>query len=65
MMKLVGGFTPRYHIAQLLFYEAFSSIDEAIAAKKQIKGWVRKKKLTIIRTNNPWFDDLSKEWMEG
>jgi putative endonuclease len=46
-----------------LYFESFTDINDAIAAEKQIKGWTRKKKLELIRTNNPMFRDLTNEWL--
>ena len=61
--KLIKGFTSKYKIDQLLYFAEFENINDAIAAEKQIKGWVRTKKLQLIRTLNPAFKDLSKEWV--
>ncbi len=61
-MKTVKGFTSKYNLNQILFMEEFTDIYEALDAEKQIKGWVRKKKLALIRTINPKFEDLSKDW---
>ncbi|MCL5428715.1 MAG: GIY-YIG nuclease family protein [Chloroflexi bacterium] len=61
-MKMVKGFTSRYGLNQLLFMEEFTDIYQALDAEKKIKGWVRKKKLALIRTINPKFEDLSKDW---
>ena len=63
--KRAKGFTSKYNINQLLYCESFSNIEDAISVEKQIKGWVRKKKLELIRTLNPAFSDLSKEWLQG
>jgi len=60
--KLIKGFTSKYSVDHLLFYESFGDISDAIAAEKQIKGWVRKKKLELIRSINPTFKDLSADW---
>ncbi|MCL5428473.1 MAG: GIY-YIG nuclease family protein [Chloroflexi bacterium] len=62
--KLVKGFTRKYNLNQLLFMEEFSDIYQALDAEKQIKGWLRKKKLALIRTMNPKFEDLSKDWQD-
>jgi putative endonuclease len=59
--KQIKGFTSKYVINQLLYFESFTDIHDAIAAEKQIKGWTRKKKLELIRTTNPMFRDLTKE----
>ena len=58
--KSVKGFTAKYNINKLIFYQEFNSINEAIAAEKKIKGWTRKKKITLIKTINPEFRDLLK-----
>jgi putative endonuclease len=57
--KLIPGFTSKYNVNKLAFYEAFDSPSEAIAAEKKIKGWTRKKKFDLIRSVNPKFEDLS------
>ncbi|MCX6809167.1 MAG: GIY-YIG nuclease family protein [Candidatus Berkelbacteria bacterium] len=58
--KLLGGFTAKYNINRLIFYQNFYSPEEAIAAEKKIKGWTRKKKVELIRSFNPEFKDLSE-----
>ena len=63
--KAIKGFTSKYNIDQLLFFEEFSDRNEALDAENRIKGWLRKKKLGLIRTINPKFEDLSKDWAEG
>ena len=60
--KLLPGFTGRYNITRLAYYEAFSDIREAIAREKQIKGWLRAKKIALIESVNPGWKDLSEEW---
>ena len=60
--KLVHGFTSRYNITRLVHYEIFVDIREAIAREKQIKRWLRKKKIALIESGNPNWDDLSTEW---
>lgn len=62
--KLVEGFTKKYNITRLIYYEDTNDVNEAIAREKQIKGWRRNKKLTLIRTLNPTFEDLSEDWFE-
>lgn len=44
--------------------EETNDINAAIAREKQIKGWLRKKKVTLIESMNPYWEDLSKEWYE-
>lgn len=60
--KLVEGFTARYNINRLMFFEEFNSPKEAIEAEKKIKGWTRKKKMELIKTKNPEFRDLSESF---
>lgn len=51
--KLADGFTKRYNVVKLVFYEVFDSIGSAILMEKQIKGWIRKKKIELIESKNP------------
>jgi putative endonuclease len=60
--KLVPGFTAKYDCTKLVYYEVTNRVLEAMAREKQIKGWVRRKKVALIRSVNPAFDDLSREW---
>lgn len=59
--KAFEGFTSRYNIDRLVYFERFKWIHAAIAREKQLKGWSRAKKLALIRTMNPGFHDLSEE----
>ncbi len=59
--KLVKGFTSKYNISKLVYYEVFDNPEEAIIREKQIKGWTRKKKIDLIKKMNPEFKDLSKD----
>jgi putative endonuclease len=61
--KLVAGFTAKYNIQFLVYYEAGSDINSAIAREKEIKGWLRKKKIALIDSANPQWKDLSEEWV--
>ncbi len=58
--NLVEGFTQKYKCHSLLYYEEFTQIEEAIAREKQLKGWTRKKKEELIRSQNPFFKDLAE-----
>ena len=60
--KLIKGFSSKFNMNRLVYYEAFNHPADAIAAEKMIKGWLRKKKLELIRTINPEFKDLSEDW---
>ncbi len=59
--KLVEGFTKKYNVIKLVYYEVFDSIVDAIRREKQIKAGSRKKKLALIGSLNPEFRDLSRE----
>ena len=60
---LVDGFTKKYNITKLVYYEETNDVREAIAREKQIKGWLRKKKIAIIEAMNPEWEDLSEGWV--
>ena len=61
--KLVEGFTKKYNIKYLVYYEAADDVEAAIAREKQIKGWLRAKKLQLINSLNPSWNDLSEEFL--
>jgi putative endonuclease len=56
---LVPGFTSKYKITRLVYFESTDSVLSAIAREKQIKGWLRSKKIELIESMNPNWDDLS------
>ncbi len=58
--KLLRGFTSRYNITKLVYYEVTGNIESAIAREKQIKGWVRNKKAALIDSMNPYWVDLAE-----
>ncbi len=60
--KLIEGFSKKYNVALLVHHETFGEITDAIAREKQIKGWVRRKKIALIEASNPNWQDLSEEW---
>ena len=59
--KLVEGFTKKYNVNKLVFYETFNNPEDAIAAEKKIKGWTRKKKIDLIKSKDSEFKDLTEE----
>ncbi len=61
--KLIKGFTKKYNITKLVYYEVTNEVSSAIAREKQIKGWLRKKKIALIESMNPTWKDLSEEGM--
>ncbi|MCZ6842443.1 MAG: GIY-YIG nuclease family protein [SAR324 cluster bacterium] len=62
--KLLPGFTAKYSITKLVYYEETSDVRAAITREKQIKGWLRKKKIALIEAGNPLWKDLSLDWSE-
>ena len=62
--KLVPGFTSRYNLTRLAFYESFAYPDAAIDREKEIKGWRRSKKIRLIESGNPHWRDLAEQWTE-
>jgi len=63
--KINSGFTSKFNCSKLLYYEEFQWIDEAIAREKQIKGGSRLKKIKLINTHNPNWEDLSIDWFSN
>jgi len=60
--KIIQGFTSKYNITKVVYFEVFNDIESAITREKQIKGWLRKKKIELIESMNPDWNDLSEEW---
>lgn len=59
--KVVEGFTKKYNVNKLVYYEIFDNIEEAILREKQIKAGSRNKKIELIKNANPGFRDLGDE----
>jgi len=62
--KLLEGFTKKYNIVKLVYYEICDDIEGAIAREKQIKGWLRRKKVALIESLNQDWRDLSLDWID-
>ena len=60
--KLVAGFTSKYNITKLVYYEETSDVNSALEREKQIKVWLRDKKIALIEAENPEWKDISLEW---
>jgi len=60
--KLISGFTSKYNYIYLVYFEMHNDIIHAIAREKELKGWVRKKKIALIEQSNPDWKDLASEW---
>ena len=56
------GFTSRYRINRLVYFEEFSDIRDAIAREKQIKDWRRARRVSLIEARNPTWEDLAEGW---
>jgi putative endonuclease len=60
--KMVECFTKKYNITRLVYFEETGDVQSAIAREKQIKGWLRAKKVALIESKNPEWKDLSEGW---
>ena len=63
--KLVDGFTKKYNASKLVYYEVGENIEAVIAREKQIKGWLRRKKVALIEVLNPYWMDLAEGWEDN
>ena len=62
---LVEGFTDKYNITKVVYIEKFDVMINAIEREKQLKGWTRQKKIELIKTCNPNFNDLYEDIMKN
>ena len=60
--KVIQGFTAKYNINKLVYFEETKNIQEALLREKQLKGWLRCRKENLINEMNPEWKDLSEEW---
>ncbi len=63
--EVIPGFTKRYHLKKLVYYEDTTDVRSAIQREKQVKGWLRRRKLALIEVVNPTWSDLSEEWLQN
>ena len=61
-MGLVEGFTKKYNVHKLVYFEQTNDVYSALSREKQLKKWSRKKKNDLIQSTNPTWRDLSKDW---
>ncbi|MBC7087912.1 MAG: GIY-YIG nuclease family protein [Tissierellales bacterium] len=61
--KLVKGFTEKYNVNKLVYFEYTSDVNSAIAREKEIKGWTRQKKNQLVEAANPSWKDLAEEFI--
>ena len=62
--KSVKGFTSKYGVNKLVYFEEYNSYQEAILRETQMKKWKREWKINLIEKDNPLWIDLSKDWFE-
>ena len=62
--KLTGGFTAKYNVSKLVYYESTEDVTSAIGREKQIKAWRRSKRVALIEAANPYWIDLAQDWYE-
>jgi len=60
--SLIEDFTKKYKINRLVYYEETNDVLAAITREKQLKGWRRDKKIALIESANPEWEDLSEDW---
>jgi len=60
-----SGFTSKYEVDRLLYWESYDDVRKAIDREKQLKGWRREKKIQLITSLNPHWVDLSRSWSEA
>ena len=61
--KLISGFTKKYNITRLVYYEETGDVQTALKREKEIKKWRRSLKLELVRSTNPTWRDLSEDWL--
>ena len=57
----IEGFSSKYQCDRLVYYESFDEVHKAIGREKQLKGWARAKKLALIESKNPRWEDLAEK----
>jgi putative endonuclease len=60
--KLIPGYTATYNIHRLVYYEDYAYVWDAIAREKQLKRWLRARKVALIEADNPSWSDLAADW---
>lgn len=59
--KIIAGFTQKYNISKLVYFEIYENIEQAITREKQLKNWHRDWKIKLIKEHNPEFNDLYEQ----
>ena len=60
--KQFDGFTKKYNVTKLVYYDVTNDVSSAIEYEKKYKGWTRKRKNELVESVNPEWKDLSEEW---
>ena len=60
-MEQIEGFTKKYHVHKLVYFEEYSEVNDAVAREKKLKRWKRAKKNWLVETKNPNWDDWGQE----
>ena len=58
----IEGFASKYGCNRLVYYESFDDVHKAIGREKQLKGWTRARKIALIQSKNPRWEDLAEKW---
>jgi putative endonuclease len=61
--KTTAGFTSKYNVTRLVYCESTTDVHAALSREKQIKGWTRARKLALIESLNPKWQDLAEVWL--
>ena len=64
-IKQIPGFTRKYNVTRLVYFEEFDRIEDAIVREKTMKGWLRRKKVALIEHRNGTWKDLSWGWFDS
>jgi putative endonuclease len=59
---MIEGFSKQYHCDRLVYREGFDDVKKTIDREKQLKGWRRSKKIALIESRNPRWQDLAEKW---
>ena len=62
--SLYSGFTRDYKVHRLVYFERFQYVRNAISREKQLKGWLRRRKIALIGAANPTWEDLGADWFK-
>jgi len=60
----IEGFASKYDCIRLVYYEGFDDVDKAIGREKHLKSWTRAKKIALIESKNPRWEELAEKWGE-